>query len=225
MTDKPGGPPPKPGVAPPALAAGVRPAPAAAPRPPDFPEAALAPRKAAPATPPFEPRERAAPEPPEFLHATTLDEYQTAAAVIEPPAFAAPSPEPPPFDKELTLAKRLQTYARTTWQTFVSSIAIPAAIGAGIAVVAFGVLGGIFAGGDLLAAATSLSLALLLQGSAWQMLAIASATGALAVSVWSLKDYLFAGRRYLLERLTKNIPKDEATLLQTPPRYVRFYHG
>jgi hypothetical protein len=237
MTDKPGGSPPKPGAAPPALAAGVRPAPAAAPMPPEFPGAALAPRKAAPATPPFEPRERAAPElpafetrpqaapvPPDFLHATTLDEYQTVAAVIEPPAFMA-APEAPSFDEQLTLAKRTRTYANTTWQTFVSSIVLPTAIGAGIAVAAFLVLGGIFAGGDLLAAATTWSLAPLLQGLAWQMLAIASAAGALAVSVWSLKDYLLAGRRYLLERLTKNIPKDDATLRETPAPYVRFYHG
>jgi len=102
---------------------------------------------------------------------------------------------------------------------------IPTAAGVGVAIILFAVLGGSIAGGDLIAAATSLSITPLLQGPAWQMLAIASAGGALLVSAWSLKDYLLAGRQYLLERLTKNIPKDEATLERTPARYVRFYHG
>jgi hypothetical protein len=158
------------------------------------------------------------------------------AAAPRPPAFepvppefyagaAAAAPMPPSFDKALTLSKRVGAYAGTTWATLVGSIVLPVLVGLGIALVAFGVLGGSIAGGDLVAAATSFSIAPLLQGPAWQMLAIAAAMGALAVSVWSLKDYLFAGRTYLLGRLTKHIPKDEATLSRTPAKYVRFYHG
>jgi len=220
MTDKTGGPPPKSGVAthnpPSALSGTSLSAPAAAPRPPDFVVPAarpLAPIFAGPAEP-----AGAGAEPPKFLEA--------AKAAPEPPVFVrAAAPEPPSFDEALTIFKRIQTYVATTWGTFVSSVMIPTVVGVGIAIVLFAVLGGSIAGGDLIAAASSLSITPLLQGPAWQMLAIASAGGALFVSAWSLKDYLLAGRRYLLERLTKNIPKDEATLERTPARYVRFYHG
>ena len=236
MTDNSGGP-PKPGVAKPgpgpALSATILPVPAAAPRPPEFVAAALTPnRKAAPAPPEFAQPEEAAPEPPRFADreraAPAMPDFPAALAYAEPPKFAdfaAAAPAPPSFDAALTLSKRIGTYVGTTWATFVSSIVLPALIGLGISLVAFGVLGGSIAGGDLIAAATSLSIAPLLHGPAWQMLAIAAAAGALVVSVWSLKDYLLAGRTYLLERLTKNIPKDEATLERTPAKYVRFYHG
>jgi hypothetical protein len=174
--------------------------------PPEFaaPIAALAPVR------------KSAPEPPLFAQ----------EAAPEPPPFAAGAvPAPPGFDEALSLPKRIATYAGTTWATFLSSIVLPALIGLGISVVAFGILGGGIAGGDLMTAAKSLSIAPLLQGPAWQMLAISAALGALVVSVASLKDYLLGGRTYLLTRLTKNIPKDEATLERTPAKYVRFYHG
>jgi hypothetical protein len=230
MTDNSSGP-PKPGATAspaPALSATILPAPAAAPRPPEFAalEPALVPkaRKAVPAPPLFEERERSAPEPPHFLGGPG-GSFAAANAGPAVPDFPAAAPMPPSFDRALTLSKRIGTYVGTTWATFVNSIVLPALIGFGIALVAFGVLGGSIAGGDLIAAATTLSVAPLLQGPAWLMLAIAAAAGALTVSVWSLKDYLFAGRTYLLGRLTRNIPKDEATLARTPARYVRFYHG
>jgi hypothetical protein len=238
MTDKPGGPPPKPGSTalnpPPALAPTLS-APAAAPRPPVFAPVPAA----APVAPAFaQPDKAAEPIPPEFLGRLPEEEIRARSlgnidapvyreAAIEAPVYAYAAAVTPPIyaDASLSLAARIGTYATTTWATFVNSIIVPALIGLGIALAAFGVLGGSIAGGDLIAAATSLSIAPLLHGPAWLMLAIAAAAGALAVSVWSLKDYLFAGRTYLLERLTKNIPKDEATLERTPARYVRFYHG
>lgn len=189
--------------APPALASSTLPAPAAAPAMPVFPAPAAAPMPPAFGAPPFGP--------------SGASDSVVAFAAAEPPPFS--------FDRALTLAERIQTYAGTTWATFVSSIVAPSAAGVGIAVAAFALLGGSIAGEDLIAAASSLSIEPLMQGPALQMLAIAVALGALVVSVWSFKDYLLTGRTYLLERLTKNIPKDEATLERTPARYVRFYHG
>lgn len=223
----------------PALAATILPAPSAAPIPPIFgpgpvpaarpvaPDFVATPKKAAPELPPFQAPAEAAPATPAFADpAPPVFGAAVGGATAEPPVFArAAAPAPPSFDKALTISKRIATYVGTTWATFVSSIVVPAAGGFGLAVVVFGVLAGSIAGPDLITAATTLSIEPILDGPAWQMLAIGAAFGALVVSVWSLKDYLFSGRRYLLGRLTKNIPKDEATLQQTPAKYIRFYHG
>jgi hypothetical protein len=213
MSDKAGGP-PKGGPIPPAAPAALAPtlpAPAAAPAVPLFPAPPPFAKKAVPVSPHFD---------------GDVLSLSARAAEAEPPAWAAAAaPEPPEYAERLSFGSQIQTYVGTTWATFVSSVVAPTAAGIGIAALFFVALGGSIAGSDLISAATSQSIAPLMQGRALQMLAISSAAGALVVAVWSLKDYLFAGRRYLLDRLTKNIPKDEATLARTPAAYVRFYHG
>lgn len=135
--------------------------------------------------------------------------------------------KPVPLDelpKTLTLSRKAWVYADTCLRTTYDSFVKPVASGAAIAAASFLLLTLVFDGTELFAAARSLSLRPLASAMSGQLAALSAAVGALAVAIWSAKDYSFDGRGFLVRSLAKHVTLASAKFGHTPLAYLQFYH-